>query len=313
MPELTVVIPTKNRPRLLARALDSVLPQLGDGEVVVVDDGSADEHAAAVREVCARDERIRLLRNPHSLGPSPARNRGVAEARGRILCILDDDNTWLPGKWERQREILEGAGWPSDVIALMAVRPVDARDLRPNDRPHVTEPERITGLDALMRRVSPRVFLTTFAMPRRLFRELGGYDERMRWGEHTDLLIRAAAVARFAGTAEVGVIEDKQHEEAHWRAGRNYAARVEGIRLLLHKHEEAFASTPGLRAAYLHVMGIAQLRSGDHRGAAATFRKVFRTAPGARRRARAAVHLFSAVLRREARPAPAGAAGKGVR
>ena len=294
-----MVIPTKDRSRLLARALDSVLPQLPDEEVVVVDDGSDAEHAAAVRELCSGDRRIRLFRNPRSLGPSPARNRGVAEARGRYLSILDDDNLWLPGKWERQRAVLEAAGWAADVIALMAVRPVHLSHLRPNDRPHVGPPERIGSLDELMRRVSPRVFLTTFAMPRALFLELGGYDERLRWGEHTDLLIRAARVARFAGTDEVGVVEDKRHEEAHWRAGRNYAARVEGIRLILDKHREAFASSPGLRAAYLHVLGIAQLRSGDRRGAAATFRGVIRTAPGTRRRLRAVRHLLAAMLGRD--------------
>ncbi|HEX2030315.1 MAG TPA: glycosyltransferase family 2 protein [Actinomycetota bacterium] len=310
MPELTVVVPTKDRPRLLARALGSVLPQLGDGEVVVVDDGSTDENAGAVREACGGDRRIRLLRNPSSLGPSPARNRGVAAAEGRFLCILDDDNAWLPRKWPAQRALLERAGWAPDVIAVMSVRRVDAPELRPNDRPHVTEPERIAALDELMRRVSPRVFLTTFAMPRRLFEDLGGYDERMRWGEHTDLLIRAARVARFAGTAEIGVVEDKQHEEAHWRAGRNYAARVDGIRLLLEKHPEAFASSPRLRAAYLDVMGIAQVRSGDPRGAAATFREVLRTAPDPRRRLRAAGHLVSAMLRREPREA---AAARGAR
>lgn len=303
-----MVVPTKDRSRLLARALDSVLPQLGDGEVVVVDDGSAQEQAAAVREVCARDDRIRLFRNPHSLGPSPARNRGVTEARGRYLAILDDDNVWLPGKWQRQRNLLEAAGWAPDVIALMAVRPVHLTTLRPNDRPHVGPPERLGSLDELMRRVSPRVFLTTFAMPRALFQELGGYDERLRWGEHTDLLIRAARVARFTGTEVVGVVEDKQHEEAHWRAGRNYAARIEGIRVILHKHRDDFASSPGLRAAYLDVLGMAQLRSGDRRGAAATFREVIRTAPGTRRRLRALRHLVTARLGRSGQ-VPQGAAG----
>ena len=62
-PEVSVIIPTRNRAPLLARALDSVFSQEGLGdqfdlEAIVVDDGSTDATTAVVREYA----QVRYLR-----------------------------------------------------------------------------------------------------------------------------------------------------------------------------------------------------------------------------------------------------------
>jgi glycosyltransferase involved in cell wall biosynthesis len=283
---------------MLPRALASVLPQLADeDEVVVVDDGSSPENRRAVEAACAGDSRVRLVRNEVSLGPQGARNRGFDEARGRFLSSLDDDNEWLPGKWAAQREILERHGWPDDVVVVTAVRLAHAAESGSHDLPRVKDPARLEGtLSRVFRTVTPRVFLNTYTVPTSLMRTVGGYDERMRWGEQTDLLIRFSKVARFAGTDRIGVLVHRHHEEADWRAGRNWGQKVEGVRILLEKHEAEFAKEPRLRATYLHVMGISQLRAGDRWGAVRTLRAVVGTAPTAGRKARAAGHLALAVV-----------------
>jgi Glycosyl transferase family 2 len=94
---LSVVMPTHNRPEWLERAALSVLAQQGaELELLIVDDASSD-HTPEVAERLADDPRVRLLRNPESLGPGGSRNRGIAEARGDLLGFCDDDDTWLPG------------------------------------------------------------------------------------------------------------------------------------------------------------------------------------------------------------------------
>jgi glycosyltransferase involved in cell wall biosynthesis len=96
-PEVSVVLPTHNRPRLLALTLFSVLWQEGvDVEVVVVDDGSTDDIGAVVKELA--DARVRLIRHERPRGVSAARNRGVAEARASWIAFLDDDDVWAPDK-----------------------------------------------------------------------------------------------------------------------------------------------------------------------------------------------------------------------
>jgi glycosyltransferase involved in cell wall biosynthesis len=86
----TVVVPTRDRPRPLARCLAAVEAQDvdGDWEIVVVDDGSraADEVATVV----AATGRARLVRTAPA-GSVQARNRGAREARAPVLLFLDDD------------------------------------------------------------------------------------------------------------------------------------------------------------------------------------------------------------------------------
>jgi Glycosyl transferase family 2 len=95
---LSVVLPTRDRPALLPRAVASMLEQLYDGwELIVVDDGDTD----AVEDVLAdvEDERIVTVAGPRR-GLGAARNAGLDAATGDVVCYLDDDNVMHPA-WLR--------------------------------------------------------------------------------------------------------------------------------------------------------------------------------------------------------------------
>jgi glycosyltransferase involved in cell wall biosynthesis len=97
---------------MLALTLHSVLWQEEvELEVIVVDDGSRDDVRAVVD--AADDARVRLFRHEQPLGVSTARNRGVAESRGRWIAFLDDDDLWAPDKLLAQLRSAEeqGRGW----------------------------------------------------------------------------------------------------------------------------------------------------------------------------------------------------------
>ena len=82
---VSVVIPTRDRCDLVQRAIDSVLEQeVAPLEVIVVDDGSVDGTAEALRSRYGErsDPAVEVLRTEESLGVSAARNRGIAAARG---------------------------------------------------------------------------------------------------------------------------------------------------------------------------------------------------------------------------------------
>ena len=94
-PDVTVIIPVRDRPMLLDRCLAA----LGPGyPVLVVDDGSADP--AAVAGVAAAHQ-ARLLRRPASGGPGAARNTGLAEVTSDLIAFLDSDCVPEPGWIER--------------------------------------------------------------------------------------------------------------------------------------------------------------------------------------------------------------------
>jgi glycosyltransferase involved in cell wall biosynthesis len=108
MNRVSVVVPTRNRSRLLAVTLRSVLHQRDvELEVIVVDDGSSDDTAAVVAGL--GDPRVRVVRHEISQGPSAARNRGAAEARGRWVAFIDDDDLWAPDKLARQVQAAQAA------------------------------------------------------------------------------------------------------------------------------------------------------------------------------------------------------------
>src|SRR5262249_1926498 len=98
MPDITVVITTYNRSRLLPRAIDSAQSAGSDLEVIVVDDCSTDD----TPEVCARVPRIRYVRLSENGGLANARNAGIAETSSEFIAFLDDDDLRLPGSLDKQ-------------------------------------------------------------------------------------------------------------------------------------------------------------------------------------------------------------------
>jgi GT2 family glycosyltransferase len=98
-PRVSVVIPTRGRPGLLARALDSVRAQTSpDWEAIVVVDGPDAATEALLR--AEADPRVRFIVNEHSLGGGEARNVGIRAAAGELIALLDDDDEWLPERLE---------------------------------------------------------------------------------------------------------------------------------------------------------------------------------------------------------------------
>src|SRR5262245_49648343 len=93
---VSVVIPTHNRGECIGRAIASVVAQsYADLEVIVVDDGSADNTVRVVQAETLRDSRVRLLKHDRRRGAQAARNTGIYAARGEWIAFLDSDDEWL--------------------------------------------------------------------------------------------------------------------------------------------------------------------------------------------------------------------------
>ncbi|HYZ76590.1 MAG TPA: glycosyltransferase [Gaiellaceae bacterium] len=120
MPEITVVVPTRDRPGGLRRCLARLSAQTVSEriEIVVVDDGSDD--AESVAAAVTATPRTRLVRQPRR-GPAAARNAGVRAARAPIVCFTDDDcepaSGWAEALAEALRagaEVVAGRTEPAD-------------------------------------------------------------------------------------------------------------------------------------------------------------------------------------------------------
>jgi hypothetical protein len=106
-PLVTCVLCAYNYEQYVADAVESALTQdgfaTGEVEVVVVDDGSTDGTPGVL---AGFGDRIRVVRQENQ-GPSVATHRGIREARGRYVSLLDADDQWTPDRLRRQLDVLE--------------------------------------------------------------------------------------------------------------------------------------------------------------------------------------------------------------
>ena len=139
-PIISTVIPTRNRPLLVERAVKSAIAQTFQQiEVIVMIDGSD----AATRAVLAEidDPRLKFIELPISGGAAAARNAGVSEAAGEWIAFLDDDDEWLPQKLERQIEVARRSQYEFPIVASrLTARSPKGDYLRPTRFLSLSEP-----------------------------------------------------------------------------------------------------------------------------------------------------------------------------
>lgn len=181
--KISVIIPTFNRCAMLGKAVDSVLHQdYPDTEIIVVDDGSTD----ATREMLhSYGKRIRIIRQENR-GVSAARNRGIAAAEGELIAFLDSDDLWLPGKLKSQ------AAFFADRPGAMICQTEEIwirKGVRVNPKKkHRKRSGMIFEPSLHLCLVSPSAVM----MRRKLFAEVGLFDENLPACEDYDLWLRVS-------------------------------------------------------------------------------------------------------------------------
>ena len=191
-PTVSVVIPAYRAARTIGRAVDSVAAQtIPPDEILVIDDGSPDDLAAALAPYGGR---VRLLRKGNG-GASSARNHGLDHCAGGLVAFLDADDYWEPQKLERQLAVL---GRRPEVGAVAGRFYVQSPG-----RPRVVN---LAGHPSLYDRVWDRPpGGTAFEIARRIWtsvllvrRELlvgRRFDEGLATAEDMDLWVRLATAA----------------------------------------------------------------------------------------------------------------------
>ena len=97
MPVVSVIVPSYNLGEYLPETLDSVLSQtFADWECLIVENGSTDRSPAIAAAYAAKDARFRVLEMPGNVGVASARNKGMEEATGKYILLLDADDLIAP-------------------------------------------------------------------------------------------------------------------------------------------------------------------------------------------------------------------------
>ncbi|HEY6066274.1 MAG TPA: PIG-L family deacetylase [Thermoanaerobaculia bacterium] len=216
---LAVVVRTRNRPALLAQALESLRAQIArPAQVVVVNDGGA--------SVCPLVESFRdsfevtLQELPESRGRSAAANLGVESSKQDLVAFLDDDDLCFPDHFERLVSAHRSGPEPvvySDAVTVVYRR--EGEDWKPGAR--TLQYSLDFDRDYLL--LANYIPLHTLVLPRALYRKLGGFDEVLEYSEDWDFLIRASLETSFrhvrAVTCEYRVFPVDETDPAHAGAG----------------------------------------------------------------------------------------------
>jgi glycosyltransferase involved in cell wall biosynthesis len=239
---ISVVIPTYQRRALVLDAIESVMRQTRPAEeIIVVDDGSTDGTADALRREYGA--RIRLV-SQRNRGPSGARNTGVALSCGDVLAFLDDDDRWRSSHLATIEAL--ASGHPEAVLVSTCRNATFGED----------EPE-----DAMCVDMTERLLLATewvgapsgVSVRRHAYLAVGGFDERIRFAEDLDLYLRLSLLGPMAlisgRTFERLELPDSLwrkgvQEGMHFETGRAVASKV-----LFRLQRSSRADAPALRRA----------------------------------------------------------------
>ena len=245
MQSISVIIPTWNREKLVTRALDSVFTQSHPpDEVIVVDDGSTDNTCNVVSE---HYPKVKLLQQENK-GVSAARNSGIQSAAGDWICLLDSDDTWQPEKLEKQCHALTAQ--PDFLLCH-----TDEIWIRNGKRVKQMEKHKKQG-GYIFQQCLPLCVISPSSVMilRKLFNDIGLFDESMPACEDYDLWLRICArypvlyledelINKYGG-------HEDQLSQQHWgmdrfrinalekiiaNSGLQAADRAAAIDMILHK------------------------------------------------------------------------------
>jgi glycosyltransferase involved in cell wall biosynthesis len=227
-PQVSVVLPTRNRSSMLMQALSSALGQDGvQLEVVVIDEGSSDDTPEQLERT--EDERVRVLRHDPAKGVAPARNAAIARARGEWIAFLDDDDLWAPHNLRTQ---LAGAAEGGHSLSY-------CRRIEIDDRGVVRNVSHRTRADDLARRLlSNNVVGTPSGVLVRadVLERVGVFDERLSALADWDLWLRAAA-GGSAVACQQPLVAYRHHPQNMMTT--DAPAIIAEFELLREKHREA--------------------------------------------------------------------------
>jgi glycosyl transferase family 2 len=191
-PTVSVVVPAYRAACTIGRAVNSILAQTSPvDEILIVDDGSPEDPAAALASYGGR---VRLLRKPNG-GAASARNFGLERCGGDLIAFLDADDYWEPQKLERQLAVLERHPEVGAVAGRFFIQdPGRERTLNLAGDPSLYDRvwDRPTGGIAF--EIARRIWTSVLLVRREV---LGGlrFDEGLPTAEDVDLWVRLVGAA----------------------------------------------------------------------------------------------------------------------
>ena len=192
---ISVVIPLYNKEQSIASTLQSVYEQTyTEYEVVIVNDGSTDESLKVVQDFIRKVEsgKWKVESQPNG-GVCSARNRGIQEAKGEYIALLDGDDQWDKDYLTEQEKMIhdfpKAAMWGINFAELnhgKLIRKLET-DLPDGYRGYVE------NYFQMPKRRSDLFCSSSVVIRRDVFNKVGMFDERIKYAEDNDMWFRIIA------------------------------------------------------------------------------------------------------------------------
>lgn len=207
-PRVSIIIPVYNGAAYLKEALDSALNQTyGNIEVIVVNDGSSD---GGMTESIALSYGTKIIYvRKENGGVGSALNAGLRKMSGEYFSWLSADDVYYADKIEKQMTFLAGRGWPEDVVLYADFELIDAQsNLLSTERArNISEDHFIFALV-----FDYSVSGCTTLIPKKIFDDIGVFNEQLKVTQDCDMWFRIARKYRFVHMLEV-IIRSRIHKD----------------------------------------------------------------------------------------------------
>ena len=201
---ISVVIPLYNKEKSVRATLDSVCAQsYTDWECIVVDDGSTDNSLNVVKEFVGQidnrwiDDRLTLIFKKNG-GVCSARNRGILEAKGEYVALLDGDDIWDKEYLAEQVKMIQD--FPK--AAMWGINFAEMREGKIVRRVPTGLPDGYRGYVEhyfeMPKRVSDLFCSSSVVIRKDVFDKVGMFDERIKYAEDSDMWFRIIATQKVA-------------------------------------------------------------------------------------------------------------------
>jgi glycosyltransferase involved in cell wall biosynthesis len=188
--KIDVVVPIYNGEKFIAASINSLISQVGIGQVVAVNDGSTDNSLELLEDLARQNHKIKIISTPNN-GLSAARNIGWKHCNSDYVGFLDVDDLYLEGKILRHIEHLSSHA----SCTLSFSHAVQFSQTLDDSRPQPINNEPINFENLLLGLARIEGSGSSAVVRKTALEQSGGFDESLKFGEDWDLWLKLARMS----------------------------------------------------------------------------------------------------------------------
>lgn len=245
MIQFSVIIPTYNREKILCEIIDFVINQTyRQYEIIIIDDGSTDNTYEKIKNKIHSNNYINYYRQENS-GVSSARNLGAKKSIGNYLIFLDSDDILIE---DALMNFMNAIKNDEDIIHADL-----AKYIRGSDKLEIIKAQNPYGIGK-----GKGVYIPgAFCIKKYFFDKIGGYDEKIKFGENTELKFRIDIEnPKRSFTNKPSII----YKDTPLGESKNLNNKINANNYILQKHQTYFIRYPKVKQLYYQNNAIAEMK-----------------------------------------------------